>query len=144
MMIRVGRLGFLSLLAVMALPLVRADAAPARARSIHYAANHGSAGRVAAKPADAIEEILEPTHAAPVGDVTRVPYGWADFCGRHPLECRVDVLDPVDIVMTPRVMRTLEAVNRQANAAIEPVSNFDHWGTILDHWDFFFYVKGYC
>ena len=146
MMTRVGRLGFLSLLAVLALPLAGADAASVHrhARPAQHAAGHDEVGRATAGQADAIEAFLEPMHAAPVGDVTRVPYGWADFCGRRPLECRVDVLDPVDVVMTARVARVLEAVNRQANAAIEPVSNLDHWGTMLDHWDYPVDGRGDC
>ena len=93
---------------------------------------------------DAIEAFLDPIHAAPVGGVTRVPYGWADFCSRRPEECRVDVADPVDIVMTPGVMAALESVNARANAEIEPVSNLDHWGTLLDHWDYPADGKGDC
>ena len=65
---------------------------------------------------------IAPLHAAVVGDVTRVPYGWADFCTRRSDECRVDVLDPVSIVATPKVMRVLAAVNGEVNAAIEPMS----------------------
>ena len=83
-------------------------------------------------------------HAARVGEVTRVPYGWADFCSRRPDECRVDVLDPVDLVLTPKAMRILADVNADVNASIEPVSNLDHWGTILDHWDYPVDGKGDC
>ena len=82
--------------------------------------------------------------AAPIGDVTRVPYGWADFCTRRMEECRVDVAEPVDVVSSARVMKTLESVNRQVNAEIEPVSNLDHWGTMLDHWDYPTDGKGDC
>ncbi len=143
MITRVVRLGLVSLLAVMALPLARASAAPAHphTRSLQHAVAHAV---VKSTGSDAIDAILDPMHVAPVGEVTRVPYGWADFCGRRPLECRVDVLDPTDVVMTSRVMRTLEIVNRQANASIEPVSNLDHWGTMLDHWDYPVDGKGDC
>ncbi len=85
-----------------------------------------------------------PLHAADVGDVTRVPYGWADFCSRRPGECRVDVLDPVEVVMTPQVTRVLAVVNASVNASIEPVSNLEHWGTLLDHWDYPADGKGDC
>ncbi len=83
-------------------------------------------------------------HAAPIGDVTRVPYGWADFCTRRLEECRVDIAEPIDVVMSRRVMKTLEATNRQVNAEIEPVSNVEHWGTLLDHWDYPTDGKGDC
>ena len=94
--------------------------------------------------ADVIGQLLDPAHHAPIGGMTRVPYGWADFCSRRPMECRVDVADPVDIALTPALMETLEAVNARANAEIEPVSNFDHWGTLLDHWDYPVDGKGDC
>ncbi|MDR3461796.1 MAG: transglutaminase-like cysteine peptidase [Beijerinckiaceae bacterium] len=84
------------------------------------------------------------TDAAPIGAVTTMPYGWADFCGRHADECRVDALQPVDIVLTAKIMRTLRRVNGSVNAAIEPVSNLDHWGTMLDHWDYPTDGKGDC
>ncbi len=94
-------------------------------------------------PVIATDDVT-PDHAAVAGDVTRVPYGWADFCTRRPDECRVDVLDPVTVVATLRVMRILAGVNADANAAIEPVSNFEHWGTLLDHWDYPLDGKGDC
>jgi predicted transglutaminase-like cysteine proteinase len=83
-------------------------------------------------------------HVTPVGTMTRVPYGWADFCTRQPQECNVEVLQPVDVVLTPRVRHALDLVNRRVNAEIEPVSNLDHWGTLLDHWDYPTDGKGDC
>ena len=113
----------------------------------HLAASHGVLAPKAISKVDTsapIDVVLPPAHAAVVGEVTRVPYGWADFCTRRAEECRVDVLDPVDLVMTPQVMRVLAAVNTQANAEIEPVSNLEHWGTLLDHWDYPVDGKGDC
>ena len=105
---------------------------------------HGLRTAIATIHEDAIESILQPVHAAPVGEVTRVPYGWADFCTRRVEECRVDVLDPVDVVMTPKVEQVLAEVNAKVNAEIEPVSNLEHWGTLLDHWDYPTDGKGDC
>jgi predicted transglutaminase-like cysteine proteinase len=138
MRVWVQRLGFLAILAGLSAP---AQAAHARPHA------HASSTRIAMVPVqqdDAIAAFITPVHAAPIGDVTRVPYGWADFCARRPLECRVDVLDPVDVVLDGRVMHTLEIINKQVNAEIEPVSNMDHWGTLLDHWDYPTDGKGDC
>ncbi len=160
MMKRAGRLSLLPLLAV----LLVTDQTPAQAASRHHTAHRAAVQDARPEQAevksaeaqpvvagkDTIEALLAPVdaepavRAEPVGDVTRVPYGWADFCGRRPAECRVDVLDPVDVVLTPDVMATLRWVNRQANATIEPVSNLDHWGTLLDHWDYPTDGKGDC
>ncbi len=81
---------------------------------------------------------------APVGPTTAMPYGWADFCGRRPDECRVEALAPEDVVLNARAVRAMKRVNALVNATIEPVSNMDHWGTILDHWDYPVDGKGDC
>ena len=71
-----------------------------------------------------------------LGSQTAVPYGWVDFCSRRPDECSVPRLPPVDVKVTADVWEVLVRINRQVNASIEPISNFDHWGTLLDHWDY--------
>ena len=81
---------------------------------------------------------------AAVGDTTRTPYGWADLCGRQPQECKVDVLEPADLRLTARTWAILDRVNTRVNAEIEPLSNMDHWGTMLDHWDYPTDGKGDC
>ena len=35
-------------------------------------------------------------------------------------------------------------INNKVNSAIEPISNLDHWGTTLDHWDYPVDGKGDC
>ena len=81
---------------------------------------------------------------AAVGPETSVPYGWVDFCGRRPEECRVERLPAVDLRLTANTWKVLDRINRQVNAYIEPISNLDHWGTILDHWDYPLDGKGDC
>jgi predicted transglutaminase-like cysteine proteinase len=53
-------------------------------------------------------------------------------------------LPPRDVNLDRSTLRMLEQVNRAVNAAISPVSNLDHWGTILDHWDYPVDGKGDC
>ena len=80
----------------------------------------------------------------PVGAETTIPYGWVDFCNRHGEECSLGKLRPVDVRMTKETWRLLNEINSFANASIEPISNFDHWGTTLDHWDYPVDGKGDC
>ena len=80
----------------------------------------------------------------PVGAETAVPYGWVDFCNRHAEECSLGKLKPVDVRMSKEVWRTLSEVNAFANDSIAPISNYDHWGTTLDHWDYPVDGKGDC
>ena len=81
---------------------------------------------------------------AAVGASTSVPYGWVDFCGRRPEECSLGKLTPLDLRLTKATWRELNRVNKAVNAAIEPVSNLAHWGTMLDHWDYPVDGKGDC
>ena len=81
---------------------------------------------------------------ATVGDETTIPYGWVDFCSRQPQECEQEALPAEDLVLTPKTWKLLRAVTKQVNAAIEPVSNLDHWGTLADHWDYPVDGKGDC
>ncbi|MEW6633272.1 MAG: transglutaminase-like cysteine peptidase [Pseudomonadota bacterium] len=84
------------------------------------------------------------TGFASVGGRTSVPYGWVDFCGRRPKECKVADLAPVNVKLTAENLRTLRRINLKANNYIVPVSNYDHWGTMLDHWDYPVDGKGDC
>ena len=89
-------------------------------------------------------EGLPRASRAPVGGETSIPYGWVDFCNRHADECAQGKLTPVDVHLTRQAWGVLEDVNAMANGAIEPVSNLDHWGTTLDHWDYPVDGKGDC
>ena len=82
--------------------------------------------------------------SAAVGGSTSVPYGWLDFCHRRPKECKVPALPATSVKLTSQNMRTLKRVNLKANRSIKPVSNFDHWGTMVDHWDYPTDGKGDC
>ena len=143
MLKRMRRLGATAALLVAVFSTQPLTAQTLRARVGHQR-THALRAAIATIHDDAIENMLQPGHAAPVGEVTRVPYGWADFCTRRVEECRVDVLDPVDIVMTAGVQKVIAEVNAKVNAEIEPVSNLEHWGTLLDHWDYPTDGKGDC
>jgi predicted transglutaminase-like cysteine proteinase len=81
---------------------------------------------------------------ATVGEITSAPYGWMDFCSRQPQECNQPVIAAANVDVTPQAWETLNQINQQVNAAIKPVSNLEHWGTIADHWDYPYDGKGDC
>jgi predicted transglutaminase-like cysteine proteinase len=93
---------------------------------------------------EASEPALPLASYASVGPSTSVPYGWVDFCSRRPEECTLGRLDPVDIKLTKKTWTMLNAINKLANSAIEPVTNLEHWGTMVDHWDYPIDGKGDC
>jgi predicted transglutaminase-like cysteine proteinase len=93
---------------------------------------------------EASEPAIPSASFAPVGRPTSVPIGWVDFCRRRPRECALGKLAPVDVRLNEATFATLAAVNKTANDAIEPVTNLDHWGTMVDHWDYPVDGKGDC
>ncbi len=92
----------------------------------------------------AAEARMPQASYAAVGAETSIPYGWVDFCGRRPEECNGQRLPAVDVRLTEETWALLDRINRAVNAFIEPISNFDHWGTMLDHWDYPVDGKGDC
>jgi predicted transglutaminase-like cysteine proteinase len=92
----------------------------------------------------ASETSLPKSSYAAVGASTSVPYGWVDFCGRRPEECSLGKLKPLDVRMSKAAWSQLNRINKQVNAAIEPMTNLAHWGTTLDHWDYPVDGKGDC
>ncbi|MGT2467951.1 transglutaminase-like cysteine peptidase [Mesorhizobium atlanticum] len=82
--------------------------------------------------------------SASVGSATSVPYGWLDFCHRRPRECKVPALPATSVKLTAQNMSILKRINLKANRSIKPVSNYDHWGTTMDHWDYPTDGKGDC
>jgi predicted transglutaminase-like cysteine proteinase len=93
---------------------------------------------------EASEPTLPTASFAAVGQQTSVPYGWVDFCGRRPEECSLGKLTPLDLRLNKKTWATLVSVNKAANDAIEPITNLEHWGTMVDHWDYPVDGKGDC
>ena len=70
---------------------------------------------------------------ASLGDVTRAPIGWVEFCAENPGECRSGGSQARDIVMTQVAWRDLLKVNRWVNETIKPMTDMDHWG-VIEKW----------
>jgi predicted transglutaminase-like cysteine proteinase len=87
---------------------------------------------------------LPTSNFALVGGETSIPYGWMDFCQRQPQECAQPSLAARDVALSASTWKALGRINREVNSQIEPVSNFDHWGTMLDHWDYPTDGRGDC
>jgi predicted transglutaminase-like cysteine proteinase len=70
---------------------------------------------------------------ASLGDSTRAPIGWVEFCAENPGECRSGPSEPRDIVMTQAAWRDLLRVNRWVNETVKPLTDMDHWG-VVEKW----------
>lgn len=68
-----------------------------------------------------------------VGDVSRTPMGWQQFCGDHPSECRVTPSVPRDVRLTPDAWRQLNGINDYVNQTIEPATDLEIYGKV-EYW----------
>ena len=91
------------------------------------AASERVASLYVAPPADRV------VYAA-VGDVTRAPIGWVEFCIEYKNECTARPSAPRDIVLTNKAWDDLVKVNYWVNETIKPLTDLDHWG-VVERWN---------
>jgi predicted transglutaminase-like cysteine proteinase len=72
---------------------------------------------------------------ASVGDTSRAPIGWVDFCADNPRDCSAGPTQPRDIVMTQPAWKDLVRVNRWVNETIKPMTDQEHWG-VIERWSY--------
>jgi predicted transglutaminase-like cysteine proteinase len=84
---------------------------------------------VGPQPGIAQEQVLYTT----VGDVTRPPIGWVEFCAEHESECNVIPSEPRNAVLTPRLWRELLRINQAVNNTIKPMTDLEHYG-VVEKW----------
>jgi len=70
-----------------------------------------------------------------VGESTRAPIGWVEFCGEHPRECNVTSTAPRDVVLTSKAWKDLQRVNRHVNDRIKPMTDLEHHG-VVEKWSY--------
>jgi len=84
---------------------------------------------------------------ASIGETTRAPIGWVEFCAENASECRGSATQPRDIVMSQTAWRDLIKVNRWVNENVKPITDMDHWG-VIEKWslptDGYAIVKTMC
>src|SRR5262249_45332236 len=72
---------------------------------------------------------------ASLGDVTRAPIGWTDFCAQLPRECAGGPTTPRDVVLSPTAWKDLVRINRWVNDNIKPMTDLEHWG-VVEKWSY--------
>ena len=75
----------------------------------------------------------EPLLYAAVGDITRPPIGWVEFCAEHVSECKVAPSEPRSVVLSLRLWRDLVRINQVVNANIRPMTDLEHYG-VVEKW----------
>jgi predicted transglutaminase-like cysteine proteinase len=70
-----------------------------------------------------------------VGDTSRPPIGWVEFCYERPRECAVTATTPRDVVLTAKAWKDLVRINNWVNDRIKPMTDLDHWG-VVEKWSY--------
>jgi predicted transglutaminase-like cysteine proteinase len=77
---------------------------------------------------------VEPAFIA-IGDVTRAPIGWVEFCVEYKGECAAKPSAPRDVVLTPKAWTDLVRVNAWVNDTVKPMTDLEHWG-VVERWNY--------
>jgi predicted transglutaminase-like cysteine proteinase len=77
----------------------------------------------------------EPALYVAVGDVTRAPIGWVEFCIEYKSECATRPSPARDVVLTPKAWTDLVRVNAWVNDSVKPLTDLEHWG-VVERWNF--------
>ena len=70
---------------------------------------------------------------ASLGETTRAPIGWVEFCADNAAQCQGGPTQPRDIVMSQTAWRDLVKVNRWVNETVKPLTDQEHWG-VIEKW----------
>jgi len=70
-----------------------------------------------------------------VGEATRAPIGWVDFCIRYKPECDTKPSAARDVVLTANAWSDMAKVNAWVNNTIKPITDLEHWG-VVEQWDY--------
>ena len=70
-----------------------------------------------------------------LGEATRPPIGWVEFCAEHPVECRVAPIAARDVVLSNRAWSDLTRINKWVNENVKPMTDLEHWG-VVEKWSY--------
>jgi predicted transglutaminase-like cysteine proteinase len=70
-----------------------------------------------------------------IGDSTRPPVGWVEFCAEHPVDCKVAPAAPRDVVLSNKAWADLVRINKWVNENVKPMTDLEHWG-VVEKWSY--------
>jgi len=68
-----------------------------------------------------------------VGEATRAPIGWVEFCSDRPWECKVSPTAPRDVVLSQKAWKDMVRINRFVNGRVRPMTDLEHYG-VVEKW----------
>lgn len=72
--------------------------------------------------------LARPAVFAALGDVTKAPGGWLQFCAENPGECRPEPETPREVTLTPDLLQQLFLINYYANDRVKWTSDDELYG----------------
>jgi predicted transglutaminase-like cysteine proteinase len=70
-----------------------------------------------------------------VGEATRAPIGWVEFCVEYDPECKTKPSAARDVVLSGQAWKDLVRINRTVNTNVKPMTDMDHWG-VVERWNY--------
>jgi predicted transglutaminase-like cysteine proteinase len=68
-----------------------------------------------------------------LGETTKAPIGWVDFCVEYEPECKTKPSQPRDVMLSAPAWKVLERVNLYVNTHVKPMTDMEHWG-VIEKW----------
>lgn len=78
-----------------------------------------------------------------MGESSRAPIGWVEFCSDQPQECAGRPTAARDVVLTGKAWKDLARVNKWVNETIRPVTDLEQWG-VVEKWSYPDTGRGDC
>ncbi len=70
-----------------------------------------------------------------LGEATRAPIGWVEFCVEYDPECKTKTSQPRDVMLSAQAWKDLERVNLYVNTHVKPMTDMEHWG-VVERWNY--------
>jgi predicted transglutaminase-like cysteine proteinase len=70
-----------------------------------------------------------------VGETTRAPIGWVEFCIEYDPECKTKPSSPRDVVLSAQAWKDLQRINLWVNTRVKPMTDMEHWG-VVERWNY--------
>ena len=85
--------------------------------------------------APAAAQMREPLLYVSVGETSRPPIGWVQFCQDRPGECSAEATEPRDVELNAAAYRELDRVNRHVNERVKPLTDLEQFG-VVEKWTY--------
>jgi predicted transglutaminase-like cysteine proteinase len=70
-----------------------------------------------------------------LGETTKAPIGWIEFCIEYDPECKTKPSQPRDVMLSAQAWKDLERINQWVNTHVKPMTDMEHWG-VVERWNY--------